>query len=118
MLYTFAMPLVIIVLTGGAAAVVGAEAVGALNIVITLVAGVGVAAIANALYARKVRALVAKSEKVSSDAQVRRAWLAKNGGTSWIVAVLLGVMLVGMLAAIALPAYNDYVERATQASGG
>ncbi len=71
---------------------------------------------ANALYARKLQRLVANANAYSDDREKRIQWLATHGGTSlvWLV-VLLFPALLGVLAAVALPAYQDYVEAANTA---
>jgi len=40
----------------------------------------------------------------------------KNGTAAWIVLVLVFVAMIGVIAAIALPAYQDYIQAATEAA--
>jgi Tfp pilus assembly major pilin PilA len=67
---------------------------------------------ANGFYYRKVRKLIAGARAVAPDPQAQLGYLAAKGGTSkvWIVPLVV-VAVAGMLAAIALPAYQDYVAR-------
>lgn len=71
---------------------------------------------AKALLYRKYQKLIARAEGLFPTHRARVAFLASRGGTGggvWIVAIVLGVFFVlGILAAIALPAYQDYVNRA------
>lgn len=43
--------------------------------------------------------------------------LRKNGGTSSVIGWLVPIFIVGVLAAVALPAYQDYTRRAQVATG-
>ena len=75
---------------------------------------------ANALYYRtcQERIAVAKAYLVERRLQLQRLW--DMGGTShvaWIVALLLPIPFVGILAAIAIPAYQDYTIRAQVSEG-
>ncbi|MDH3644065.1 MAG: DUF2628 domain-containing protein [Gammaproteobacteria bacterium] len=116
-LYTFALPIVAI-LVGGLAAVVLGEALGGMMQLTIMFGSFFVLApmYANALYARKVRRLVTAATAQSADREKRIQWLAKRGGTSlvWIIVLVLP-FLIGILAAVAIPAYQDYVETANQA---
>ena len=73
---------------------------------------------ANALYYRHCRNRIADTESLAHDPQARSRELVRRGGTSEvaaaigaIVAILVGIAFIGMIAAISLPAYNDYLER-------
>lgn len=71
---------------------------------------------AKALLYRKYKKLITRAEGMFPTHRSRVAFLASRGGTGggvWIAAIILGVFFVlGILAAIALPAYQDYVNRA------
>lgn len=71
---------------------------------------------AKALLYRKYRKLIQEAERKFPTHRARMAYLAGRGGTGggvWIVAIVLVVIFaIGILAAIALPAYQDYVNRA------
>lgn len=75
---------------------------------------------ANALYCRTVQGRIAEAKRyrVERRRQLERLW--NMGGTSnaaLIVAVLLPVPFIGILAAIAIPAYQDYTIRAQVSEG-
>jgi type II secretory pathway pseudopilin PulG len=72
--------------------------------------------LANGLYFRKAKALIAQARVFSPDPNAQVAYLSAKGGTSGGVFVVLIVLAcisgIGILAAIALPAYQDYITRA------
>jgi hypothetical protein len=75
---------------------------------------------ANALYYRTVQGRVAEAKRyrVERRRQLERLW--NMGGTSnvaWVVALLLPIPMVGILAAISIPAYQDYTIRAQVSEG-
>lgn len=76
--------------------------------------------ISNAGYYRHCQKLIASARNTSSNPQAQFAVLAKKGGTSNIALILVMVMAfvagIGILAAIALPAYQDYTTRARAAN--
>ena len=70
---------------------------------------------ANALYYHTSRGRIAEAKRyrVERRRQLERLW--NMGGTSnvaWVVALLVPVPFIGILAAIAIPAYQDYTIRA------
>ncbi len=70
---------------------------------------------ANQLYYRHVRHLIATAQATSTDRQRQLSYLDAKGGTSALVLILvaiLGIAMIGILAAVALPAYQDYTKRA------
>lgn len=113
-LYVFGLPIVA-VLTGALVAVALGEGFGAVAQTIIVVGCYFVLTpiFANALYARKLRRLVATAAAHSDNREKRIQWLAKRGGTSlvWLV-VLLFPFVISILAAVSLPAYQDYIEAA------
>jgi type IV pilus assembly protein PilA len=75
---------------------------------------------ANALYYHTVQGRIAeaKNRRVERRRQLERLW--NEGGTSnaaWVVALILPVPFIGILAAIAIPAYQDYTIRAQVSEG-
>ena len=75
---------------------------------------------ANRLYYRHAQKKADKIASVVSSAEQQSAELSRIGGTSNIVLVLVPFILiaiVGILAAIAIPAYNDYTIRAQVSEG-
>ncbi len=75
---------------------------------------------ANRLYYRHAQAKIRKVAARSSTAEQQAAELARIGGTSNVALVVVPIVLValvGILAAIAIPAYQDYTIRAQVAEG-
>jgi Tfp pilus assembly major pilin PilA len=102
-----------ILLPPGAAAAVGwAVQLGILFVLIPM--------FANALYYRTVQARIADAKAYRGDRDKQLRMLASSGGTSaaaLVVVVIMIVPTVGILAAIALPAYQDYAIRAQVSEG-
>ena len=77
---------------------------------------------AHALYYRQANAAIAQVRRASPDEAAQLAMLRQMGGTSWAALLVLlipvTVAVLGILAAIALPAYQDYVMRAKVAQLG
>lgn len=73
---------------------------------------------AHALYYRRTNAAIAQVRRASPDEAAQLGMLRMMGGTSWAALLVLLVPLLGILAAIALPAYQDYVMRAKVAQLG
>lgn len=117
LLYTFALPIAAI-LIGGLAAVAVGEALGGIIQIVIMFGSFFVLApmYANALYARKMRRLVTVATAQNAEREKRIQWLAKRGGTSlvWVIVLVIPVV-IGILAAVAIPAYQDYIDRANQA---
>ncbi len=65
---------------------------------------------ANTIYAQRLRELMDRAaSKHPDDLEEQGQWLDKRGGTSWlVVGFLLGLSVLGLVAAIALPAYQVY----------
>ena len=76
---------------------------------------------ANRLYYRHATRKIARAKTIYSDKEDQLREVYRTGGTGGagiIVAVVIGgVMLVGILAAIAIPAYQDYTIRAQVSEG-
>jgi len=75
--------------------------------------------LAHGFYYRKACKLISQARTQSSDPTAQQAYVTAKGGTSGGIAVVATVFIVitgiGILAAIALPAYQDYVVRAKMA---
>ncbi len=76
---------------------------------------------ANALYYRHCRKKIAEVRASSHDVQRQLGELTGKGGTSGVIIIFLLVFVfiavLGILAAIALPAYQDYTTRARTSEG-
>lgn len=72
--------------------------------------------VANRLYYARCRHLISRQRSTARSREQFLAQVEARGGTSMIAAIVLGIFMViaviGMLAAVAIPAYNDYVKRA------
>ncbi len=74
----------------------------------------------NKIYHGHVNKLIERSGRLGLSEQLRREWLIRKGATNfiWVFFVLIiGVAMIGILAAIAIPAYQDYVIRAQVSEG-
>lgn len=122
-LYTFAFPIVLYVallVLGIPLAMLGVEQatlLGGSYLVMLLGFFLVAPAIANAFYRRKVDSLVSRAQRAAPDRAGQIEWLGKHGGTSlvWLVVLLLGLLVIGVLTAVAIPAYYDYLENAEAA---
>jgi|SRR5690606_2305858 len=73
---------------------------------------------ANVLYYRHCRNRIEDTGALAHDPEARSRELLRRGGTSEvaaaigaIVAILVGIAFIAMMAAISIPAYQDYLER-------
>ena len=70
---------------------------------------------ANTLYYRHCQGKIRKAEALHSERQRQLGYLSAKGGTSSIilfVVLIVGfIAVIGILAAIAIPAYHDYTQR-------
>jgi Tfp pilus assembly protein PilE len=70
---------------------------------------------ANALYYKHCQNKIKEASAATSNGDVQLGMLAGKGGTSSVVIVLIVVLaipMIGILAAIAIPAYQGYIEKA------
>jgi type IV pilus assembly protein PilA len=74
---------------------------------------------ANKLFHHHVRKKIEASKHLRLTPQQRHDWLVRKGATGyiWILFVFLGPAIIGILAAIAIPAYMDFTVRAQVAEG-
>lgn len=76
---------------------------------------------ANALYYRHLNKKIERAKSFSNDKEKRLRMVAAEGGTSSValivVLIFVFIAIIGILAAIAIPAYQDYVTRAKVAEG-
>jgi len=111
-------------------AIAGGVALGAVGGLLRLDAGVGVLSFilgialpgmyADSIYHGHARKLIERSARMGLAPQARREWLMRKGGTNLLAPLLLvafNVVVIGMLAAIAVPAYRSYVVRAEVMEG-
>jgi hypothetical protein len=67
---------------------------------------------ANSIYHRKIKARIAAAQRASSDpARVSRRLIAGSGVHAWVLVVALAIPVIGIMAAVAIPAYQDYTTR-------
>ncbi len=119
-LYLFALPILFSVLVA-----VLAEAFSATGILVAYALYFGfiflvVPLFANRLYLAKARRKIAKIDAQAYAEAERREMLMRAGGTNLpmaIVITLIPIAFVGLLAAISIPAYNDYTIRAQVSEG-
>lgn len=74
----------------------------------------------NKILHRHVRRKIDKSGRLGLSDQQRRDWLIRKGANNFVfvfIMILVGVAVIGILAAIALPAYQDYTTRAKVQNG-
>lgn len=116
--YFFA-PYVVMALAAVFMPMLGADRAGVLLLVLFALFFVLPPIFADGVYYRHCRKLIEASRLESSDPRVRAAHLTHAGGTSGAVVVIVYALLVpgliGILAAVALPAYQDYTTRAKTA---
>jgi len=120
-LYWIVLPIVLVVLTGviaasGAAATSGVFYYGAYWFVTFLI----VPMFANRLYYQHAQKKIDKVVSVTSSPEQQSIEVARRGGTSAVGLVIIPLILVffvGIIAAISIPAYNDYTVRAQVSEG-
>lgn len=115
----FVLPYLVLLLVGGIAAAIGdagAGFAGALWLAALAAYYLLPPLVANQLYFARCAKLIERQRQSTRSREQLLAQVEARGGTSVVAAIVLGVFLViaviGMLAAIALPAYSDYTKRA------
>ena len=117
-LYALAYPLILTLLADRVGELLGEQFGSMVQLVILPgVSFILMPMLANAIYAHNLRRLVAKAEARTEDFNERVSLLKKHGGTSilWIL-VLLVPAVIGIVAATALPAYQDYMDAVREAA--
>jgi len=115
----FFLPYLVMILLGIAAAVVGDSSgaiAGIVNLAYLAAIFVLLPMYANALYYKHCTNKILEVRASSHDVQRQLGELSAKGGTSNVAVIVLlifmFVAIIGILAAIAIPAYQDYVARA------
>jgi len=96
----------------------GAEALSYLAYFVVSVVVMGL--YSNKIYHGHVKKKIEKSGKLGLSAQERKEWLIRKGSSNFVfvfVLILFLVSIIGILAAIAIPAYQDYTNRAKVSVG-
>ena len=119
LLYYFVFPIIASMLLGGIAALLGerGEAFSPWLILLWLAAVfLGPPFVANQIYFGHCSTLIGWARAKTADRSRQLAYLDAKGGTGGaaiiLVVVFFGVAIIGILAAVALPAYQDYTRRA------
>lgn len=117
----FLLPLLLLLVVGLISAVLGSLAGGLAYLVAVLAQIIGVPMFANALYHWQIRKRIDKmaAHAPSHEALVQRLIGQSTGSAPLIiiVACFIGVAFIGILAAIAIPAYQDYTIRSQVSEG-
>ncbi len=120
-LYLFVLPIVQSVLLVALIAILGSDAGTTLYFLIWfLTSYIALPMFANWLYYRHAQGKLQKAATMSASPDQQALQLARTGGTSSVALVVLPLLLVffvGILAAIAIPAYQDYTIRAQVSEG-
>ena len=121
-LYWFVLPVVLIVITG----ILAASGTGAASSGLFyygsywFITFIIVPMFANRLYYQHTRKKIEKVASATSSPEQQSIEVARRGGTSAIALVIVPFILVfvlGIVAAISIPAYNDYTVRAQVSEG-
>jgi hypothetical protein len=80
--------------------------------VVSVVSWLGFATYANSLYHRKIKKRIASAQRSHSDvSRISGILSASSGVNKWVPIVCGAVPVIGVVASIALPAYQDYTKR-------
>lgn len=121
----FLMPYLVLISVGGISAAIsspGSETIIGVGYLVYLTAiFIAFPMYANALYYRHANKIIIKAKNYSDDKEKRLRIIATKGGTSSaalvIVLIFVFISFIGILAAIAIPAYQDYTIRAKVSEG-
>ncbi len=79
--------------------------------VVVLALWVSFSVFANSLYHRKIKAHIAGAQKSVADAsQVNRRLSSNAGVSTWVAYIFGAIPVLGIVMAVALPAYQDYTQ--------
>jgi type II secretory pathway pseudopilin PulG len=119
----FFLPYLVMILLGIAAAVAGNSAntiMGIGYVLFLIVLYLLLPMYANALYYNHCKKIITETRVSSQDLQRRLGELSGKGGTSnvalIVVLIFVFIAFIGILAAIAIPAYQDYTTKARMAA--
>lgn len=80
--------------------------------ILVLILWAGFSVFANSLYHGKIKARIAVAQKSTADAsQVNRRLSSSAGVNTWVAYIFGAIPVLGIVLAIALPAYQDYSKR-------
>jgi type IV pilus assembly protein PilA len=120
-IYCLLIPIILGIVGGIAIAILGSRLGNSLYCVATLCfTYVVIPMYANSLYHRSIKARIQELRKKVSDPAIQLAVLENGPHTShivWVVIPFVMIAVVGILAAIAIPAYQDYTIRAQITEG-
>ena len=120
-LYLFVLPIVQSVLLVALIAILGSDAGTTLYFLIWfLTSYIALPMFANWLYYRHAQGKLQKAATMSASPDQQALQLARTGGTSSVIVILLPLVVIffiAILAAIAIPAYQDYTIRAQISEG-
>lgn len=123
LLLIFVMPIVLVMTAVVFGVIAGDDsvAVSTYYLLSTVIGFIVIPMFANRLYYRHATRKIARAKAIYSDKEDQLREVYRTGGTGGagiIVAVIFGgIMLIGILAAIAIPAYQDYTIRAQVSEG-
>lgn len=98
------------------------DAIAAFAFVFSVASATAFGMFANVIYYRGVKAKISAAQSIArNDDDLMKLLIKKGGVHSWVWRILwvwLAVLIIGIITAIAIPAYNDYTKKAkAQASG-
>ena len=115
-LYILVLPIALVIIGGVLMMVLGAVGAGLYYVLALGVSFVVVPMLANWLYYSHARKKIAAIDTAGLQGTDRVAELGRKGGTSMIALLIVGLFMFtfvfGILAAIAIPAYSAYVQKA------
>ncbi len=85
--------------------------------IVVLAFWLGFSTLANSVYHRKIKARIAVAQKSTDDtSRVTRRLASGAGVSTWVTYIFGAIPIIGIVAAVALPAYQDYAKRRTVAT--